>query len=42
MIDFDAIAQGMTQAVPFAGYLGLEITKVRRARRSPCCPSAPS
>jgi acyl-coenzyme A thioesterase PaaI-like protein len=23
--DFDAIAQGMTQAVPFAGYLGLEI-----------------
>ncbi|MDX6610286.1 MAG: hypothetical protein QOF85_2211 [Solirubrobacterales bacterium] len=28
MTDFDAIAQGMTQAVPFAGYLGLEITKV--------------
>jgi acyl-coenzyme A thioesterase PaaI-like protein len=26
--DFDAIAQGMTQAVPFAGYLGLEITSV--------------
>jgi acyl-coenzyme A thioesterase PaaI-like protein len=23
--DFDAIAKGMTQAVPFAGYLGLEI-----------------
>ncbi len=28
MTDFDAIAQGMTQAVPFAGYLGLEITDV--------------
>jgi acyl-coenzyme A thioesterase PaaI-like protein len=28
MTDFDAIAQGMTQAVPFAGYLGLEITEV--------------
>jgi len=26
--DFDAIAQGMTQAVPFAGYLGLEITSI--------------
>lgn len=28
MIDFDAIAAGMTQAVPFAGHLGLEITSV--------------
>jgi acyl-coenzyme A thioesterase PaaI-like protein len=28
MVDFDAIAQGMTQAVPFAGYLNLEITNV--------------
>jgi uncharacterized protein (TIGR00369 family) len=28
MTDFDAIAQGMTQAVPFAGYLGLEIVSV--------------
>lgn len=26
MTDYDVIAQGMTQAVPFAGYLGLEIT----------------
>jgi uncharacterized protein (TIGR00369 family) len=26
--DFDAIAQGMTQAVPFAGHLGLEIISV--------------
>lgn len=28
MTDFDAIAKGMTHAVPFAGYLGLEITSV--------------
>ncbi len=28
MTDFDAIAQGMTRAVPFAGHLGLEITSV--------------
>jgi acyl-coenzyme A thioesterase PaaI-like protein len=28
MTDFDAIAQGMTQAVPFAGFLSLEITSV--------------
>ncbi len=27
-VDYDAIAQGMTQAVPFAAYLGLEITSV--------------
>jgi uncharacterized protein (TIGR00369 family) len=26
--DFDAIAEGMTQAVPFAAFLGLEITEV--------------
>jgi uncharacterized protein (TIGR00369 family) len=26
--DFDAIAQGLTQAVPFAGHLGLTITSV--------------
>lgn len=28
MTDFDLIAQGMTQAVPFAGHLGVEITEV--------------
>jgi len=28
MTDFDLIAQGMTQAVPFAGYLGLEIARI--------------
>jgi uncharacterized protein (TIGR00369 family) len=26
--DFDLIAKGMTQAVPFAGHLGLEITRI--------------
>jgi acyl-coenzyme A thioesterase PaaI-like protein len=28
MVDFDVIAEGMIQAVPFAGYLNLEITSV--------------
>lgn len=28
MTDFDAIAQGMSQAVPFAGYLGVEIASI--------------
>jgi acyl-coenzyme A thioesterase PaaI-like protein len=28
MTDFDAIAKGMTMAVPFVGHLGLEITSI--------------
>ncbi len=28
MTDFEAIAQAMNQAVPFAGHLGLEITRI--------------
>jgi len=28
MTDFDAIAEGMSQAVPFAGFLGLEIVRI--------------
>ncbi len=28
MTDFEAIAQGMAQAVPFAGYLGLEFVSI--------------
>ncbi len=28
MTDFEAIAKGMSQAVPFAGFLGLEITEM--------------
>jgi acyl-coenzyme A thioesterase PaaI-like protein len=28
VVDFDVIAKGLTQAVPFAGFLGLEVTSV--------------
>ena len=38
MIDFDAIAAGMTQAVPFAGHLGLEITKVAEGEATVVLP----
>jgi acyl-coenzyme A thioesterase PaaI-like protein len=41
MIDFDAIAQGMTQAVPFAGFLGLEITKVAPGEAVVVLPERP-
>jgi acyl-coenzyme A thioesterase PaaI-like protein len=41
MTDFDAIAQGMTQAVPFAGYLGLEITKVAPGEAVVVLPERP-
>jgi uncharacterized protein (TIGR00369 family) len=34
MTDFDLIAQGMTQAVPFAGHLGLEIARVAEGEAS--------
>ncbi|HWM62914.1 MAG TPA: DUF4442 domain-containing protein [Solirubrobacterales bacterium] len=38
MTDFDAIAAGMTQAVPFAGYLGLEITSVAEGEATVVLP----
>jgi acyl-coenzyme A thioesterase PaaI-like protein len=41
MIDFDAIAEGMTQAVPFAGFLGLEITKVAPGKAVVVLPERP-
>ena len=41
MTDFDAIAQGMTQAVPFAGHLGLEITKVAEGEAVVVLPERP-
>jgi acyl-coenzyme A thioesterase PaaI-like protein len=41
MIDFDAIAQGMSQAVPFAGYLGIEITKVAPGEAVAVLPERP-
>jgi uncharacterized protein (TIGR00369 family) len=39
--DFDAIAQGMTQAVPFAGHLGLEITSVAEGKAVVLLPERP-
>ncbi len=39
--DFDAIAQGMNQAVPFAGHLGLEITSVGEGEATVRLPERP-
>jgi acyl-coenzyme A thioesterase PaaI-like protein len=36
--DFDAIAEGMTQAVPFAGYLSLEITEMAEGEATVVLP----
>ncbi len=41
MDPFEAIAQGMTQAVPFAGHLGLEITKVASGEATVVLPDRP-
>ncbi len=41
MVDYDAIAQGMTQAVPFAGFLGLEITSVGPGEATVRLPERP-
>lgn len=41
MTDFDAIAQGMTQAVPFAGYLELEITSITEGESVVRLPERP-
>src|SRR6478752_601211 len=41
MTDFDAIAQGMTQAVPFAGHLGLEITGITEGEAVVLLPERP-
>jgi uncharacterized protein (TIGR00369 family) len=41
MTDFDAIALGMTQAVPFAGHLGLEITHVAKGEATVSVPDRP-
>jgi uncharacterized protein (TIGR00369 family) len=38
MTDFDAIAAGMTQAVPFAGYLGVEITEMAEGEATVVLP----
>jgi len=39
--DFDAIAKGMTQAVPFAGHLGLEITSIGEGESIVLLPERP-
>jgi acyl-coenzyme A thioesterase PaaI-like protein len=36
--DFDAIAAGMSQAVPFAGHLGLEITHIAEGEATVVLP----
>lgn len=41
MTDFDAIAQGLTQAVPFAGHLGLEIKSVAPGEAVVVLPERP-
>ncbi len=41
MTDFDAIAKGMTQAVPFAGFLGLEITGIDVGESTVLLPERP-
>ena len=41
MTDFDLIAKGMTQAVPFAGHLDLEITEVRGGEATVVLPDRP-
>jgi uncharacterized protein (TIGR00369 family) len=38
MTDFDAIAQGMTQAVPFAGFLGVEVTALTAGEATAVLP----
>ena len=38
---FDAIAQGLTQAVPFAGYLGVEVTNVSAGEATVVLPERP-
>ena len=41
MTDYEAIAQGMTQAVPFAGHLGLEITSIAEGEAVVVLPERP-
>jgi uncharacterized protein (TIGR00369 family) len=41
MTDFDAIAAGMTQAVPFAGFLGLEIEQIAPGEAVVSLPERP-
>ncbi len=40
-VDFDAIAKGMTMAVPFAGHLGLEIAEISAGEATVVLPRRP-
>jgi uncharacterized protein (TIGR00369 family) len=40
-VDFDAIAKGMTMAVPFVGHLGLEITEISAGEATVVLPRRP-
>lgn len=41
MTDFELIAKGMTQAVPFAGHLNLEITEIAEGEATVVLPDLP-
>lgn len=41
MTDFELIAQGMTQAVPFAAHLGLEVVEVAEGEATVVLPERP-
>jgi uncharacterized protein (TIGR00369 family) len=41
MTDFDLIAKGMSQAVPFVGHLGLEITEISEGEATAVMPERP-
>jgi acyl-coenzyme A thioesterase PaaI-like protein len=41
MVDFDAIAEGMSQAVPFAGFLGVEIASLAPGEATAMLPERP-
>ncbi|HET7454702.1 MAG TPA: DUF4442 domain-containing protein [Solirubrobacterales bacterium] len=41
MTDFDLIAKGMSQAVPFVGHLGLEITAIGEGEATVVMPERP-
>jgi uncharacterized protein (TIGR00369 family) len=38
MTDFDLIAKGMSQAVPFVGYLGVEVTSITEGEATAILP----
>jgi uncharacterized protein (TIGR00369 family) len=41
MTDFDLIAKGMSQAVPFVGHLGVEVTEISEGEATALLPDRP-